>query len=102
VRGISPNSWFRHRDFLGPAPPTHSSPSKGRGILRVLVKALDKEITEIDLAIGRLVYDLYELTEDEIKTVKQSVWREKFEEMYGKLPGRDKAINIAKFCAKKS
>ncbi len=44
-------------------------------------KLLDKEITKIDRAIDRLVYDLYGLTEDEIKVVEQSVWGEKFEEM---------------------
>ena len=49
----------------------------------------------IDRAIDRLVYDLYGLIEDEIKVVEKSVWEEKFEEMYGKLPSRDSALRLA-------
>ncbi|MCL0048135.1 hypothetical protein M1N20_01620 [Dehalococcoidia bacterium] len=51
-------------------------------------KELDEEITKIDRAIDRLVYDLYGLTEEEIKVVEKSVFGEKFEEMYEKLPKR--------------
>ena len=39
--------------------------------------------------------DLYGLTEDEIKVVERSVWGDKFEEMYGKLPSRDSALRLA-------
>ena len=56
---------------------------------------LDEEITRVDRPIDRLVYDLYRLTEDEIKVVEKSVWGEKFEEMYGKLPSRDSALRLA-------
>ena len=35
-------------------------------------KNLDEEITRIDRAIDRLVYDLYGLTKDEIKVVEKS------------------------------
>ena len=52
-------------------------------------KKLDEEITRIDRAIDRLVYDLYGFTEDEIKVVEKSVWGEKFEEMYSKLPSKE-------------
>ncbi len=52
-------------------------------------KLLDKEITKIDRAIDRLVYDLYGLTEDEIQVV------EKFEEMYSKLPSKEEALKFA-------
>jgi len=45
--------------------------------------------------MDRLVYDLYGLIEDEIKVVEKSVWGEKFEEMYGKLPSRDSALRLA-------
>lgn len=48
-------------------------------------KKLDEEITKIDRAIDRLVYDLYGLTEGEIKVVEKSVFGKKFEEMYSKL-----------------
>jgi len=58
-------------------------------------KELDEEITRIDRAIDRFVYDLYGLTEDETKVVEKSVWGEKFEEMYGKLPSRDSALRFA-------
>jgi len=58
-------------------------------------KELDSEITKIDRAIDRLVYDLYGLTEDEIKVVENSVWGEKFDEMYSKLPSKDGALKLA-------
>ena len=58
-------------------------------------KELDEEITGIDRAIDRLVYDLYGLTEDEIKVVEKSVWGEKFEEMYSKLPSKEDALKLA-------
>jgi len=58
-------------------------------------KELDSEITKIDRAIDRLVYDLYSLTEDEIKVIEKSVWAEKFEEMYSKLPSKDEALKLA-------
>jgi len=58
-------------------------------------KKLDEEITKIDRAIDRLVYDLYGLTEDEIKVVEKSVWGGKFEEVYRKLPSRDSALRLA-------
>jgi len=59
------------------------------------VKELDEEIIRIDRAIDRLVYDLYGLTEDEIKVVEKSVWGEKFEEMYSKLPSREAALKLS-------
>jgi len=58
-------------------------------------KELDEEITRIDRAIDRLVYDLYGLTEDEVKVVERSVWSDKFDEMYGKLSSRDSALRLA-------
>ncbi len=58
-------------------------------------KELDLEITKIDRAIDRLVYDLYGLTEEEIKVVEKSVWGEKFEEMYAKLPSKEDALKLA-------
>lgn len=58
-------------------------------------KELDEEITKIDRAIDRLVYDLYSLTEDEIQVVEKSVWGEKFEEMYSKLPLKESALKLA-------
>ena len=58
-------------------------------------KKLDEEITRIDRAIDRLVYDLYGLTEDEIKVVEKSVWGEKFEEKYSKLPSKEDALKLA-------
>lgn len=58
-------------------------------------KELDEEITRIDRAIDRLVYDLYGLTEDEIKVVEKSVWGEKFEEKYSKLPSKEDALKLA-------
>jgi len=58
-------------------------------------KGLDKEITKIDRAIDRLVYDLYGLAEDEIKVVEKSIWGDKFEEMYEKLASRDEALRLA-------
>jgi hypothetical protein len=58
-------------------------------------KELDKEIIKIDRAIDRLVYDLYGLNEDEIKVVEKSVWGEKFDEMYSKLPSRGDALKLA-------
>lgn len=59
-------------------------------------KKLDEEITRIDRAIDRLVYDLYGLTEDEIKVVEKSVWGDKFEGMYSKLPSRESALKLSK------
>ncbi len=59
-------------------------------------RELDEEITKIDRAIDRLVYDLYGLTEDEIRVVEKTAWGEKFEEMYGKLPTRDSALRFVK------
>lgn len=58
-------------------------------------KELDKEITKIDRAIDRLVYDLYGLTEEEIKVVEKSVWGDKFEEMYRKLPSKEDALRLS-------
>jgi len=58
-------------------------------------KELDKEITKIDRAIDRLVYNLYGLTEDEIKIVEKSVWGDKYEEMYEKLPSRNDVLKLA-------
>lgn len=57
-------------------------------------KQLDEEILKIDRAMDRLVYDLYGLTEDEIKVVEKSIWGKKFDEMYGKLPSKDKALKL--------
>ena len=48
----------------------------------------DEEITKIDRAIDRLVYDLYGLTEDEIKVVEKSVWGDKFNEVYLRLASK--------------
>ncbi len=59
-------------------------------------KKLDEEITKIDRAIDRLVYDLYGLTEDEIKVVEKSVWGERFEEMYSKLLSKEDALELAR------
>lgn len=56
---------------------------------------LDEEILKIDRAIDRLVYHLYGLTEDEITVVEQSVWGDRFEEMYGKLPVKDIALKLS-------
>lgn len=58
-------------------------------------KILDEEILDIDRAIDRLVYDLYGLTDDEITVVEQSVWGDRFEEMYGKLPVKDVALKLS-------
>jgi len=58
-------------------------------------KELDKEITKIDRAIDRVVYDLYGLAENEIKVVEKSVWGDKFEEMYEKLASRDETLRLA-------
>ncbi|MCM8807774.1 MAG: N-6 DNA methylase [candidate division WOR-3 bacterium] len=58
-------------------------------------KKLDEEITKIDRAIDRLVYDLYGLTEEEIQIVEKSVWGEKFDEMYKKLPSKEDALKLA-------
>jgi Alw26I/Eco31I/Esp3I family type II restriction m6 adenine DNA methyltransferase len=58
-------------------------------------KELDEEILRIDRAIDRLVYDLYGLTEEEIQVVEKSVWGDKFEEMYSKLPSREAALKLA-------
>ncbi|MCL0078989.1 N-6 DNA methylase, partial [Dehalococcoidia bacterium] len=44
-------------------------------------KELDEEITKIDRAIDRLVYDLYGLTEEERKVVEKSVWGDRFEDL---------------------
>lgn len=46
-------------------------------------------------AIDRLVYDLYGLTEEEIKVVESSVWGGKFEEMYSKLPSKEEALKLS-------
>jgi|GEM_PF-3645958 len=59
-------------------------------------RKLDEEITEIDRAIDRLVYELYGLIEEEIKVVEESVWGDKFEEMYGKLPLKEEALGLSK------
>ena len=58
-------------------------------------KKLDEKITRIDRAIDRLVYDLYGFTEDEIKVVEKSVWGDKFEEMYSKLPSRESTLKVS-------
>jgi len=56
---------------------------------------LDEEITKIDRAIDRLVYDLYGLTEEEIQVVEKSVWGEKFEKLYKKLPSKEDALKLS-------
>jgi len=56
---------------------------------------LDEEILKIDRAIDRLVYDLYGLTEEEIQVVEKSVWGDKFEKMYSKLPSKENALKLA-------
>jgi len=61
-------------------------------------RKLDVEMTKIDRVIDRLVYDLYGLTEEETKVVEKSVWGEKFEEMYSKLPSKDEALKLAERC----
>ncbi|MCL0089895.1 N-6 DNA methylase [Dehalococcoidia bacterium] len=58
-------------------------------------KELDEEITKIDRAIDRLVYDLYGLTEEERKVVEKSVWGDRFEERYKKLPSRESVLKLA-------
>jgi len=58
-------------------------------------KELDEEILKIDRAIDRLVYALYGLTEDEIQVVEKSVWGDKYEEMYSKLPSKEDALMIS-------
>jgi len=58
-------------------------------------KILDEEILKIDRAIDRLVYDLYGLTEDEVKVVEQSVWGDKFERMYSMLPAKERALELS-------
>lgn len=45
--------------------------------------------------IGRLVYNPYGLTEDEIKTIERSVWGDKFEERYEELPDKNEALNLS-------
>jgi hypothetical protein len=57
-------------------------------------KELDEEILKIDRAIDRLVYDLYGLTEEEIQVIEKSVWGDKFEEMYSKLPSKENALKL--------
>lgn len=37
---------------------------------------------------------------EEIKTIEQSIWGKIFDEMYGKLADKDKAVNVAKFYSK--
>jgi len=61
----------------------------------VNARKLYEEITRIDRAIDRLVYDLYDLTEDEIKVVEKSVWGDRFEEMYSKLPSKEEALKLS-------
>lgn len=63
-------------------------------------KELDEEIIKIDRAIDRLVYDLYGLTEEEIKVVEKSVWEDRFEEMYSKLPSKESALKLAEVLKK--
>jgi Alw26I/Eco31I/Esp3I family type II restriction m6 adenine DNA methyltransferase len=63
-------------------------------------KELDEEIIKIDRAIDRLVYDLYGLTEEEIQVVEKSVWGDKFEEMYSKLPSKESALKLAEVLKK--
>ena len=58
-------------------------------------KELDEEILKIDRAIDRLVYDLYGLTEDEIKVVESSVWGDHFDYMYQKLPVKSETLQLA-------
>lgn len=38
---------------------------------------------------------MYGLIEDEITVVEKSVWGEKFDEMYGKLPSKEDALKVA-------
>jgi len=56
---------------------------------------LDNEITRVDRAIDRLVYELYGLTEEEVKVVEKSVWGDKFNDMYSKLPPGDVAVKLS-------
>jgi len=58
-------------------------------------KELDEETLRIDRAIDRIVYDLYGLTEDEIKVVEKSVWGDRFEEMYSRLPLKESALKLS-------
>jgi hypothetical protein len=37
---------------------------------------------------------LYGLTEEEIQVVEKSVWGDKFEEMYSKLPSKENALKL--------
>jgi len=37
---------------------------------------------------------LYGLTEEEIQVVEKSVWGDKFEEMYSKLPSKENALKV--------
>jgi hypothetical protein len=60
------------------------------------IKELDEEILRIDRAIDCLVYDLYGLTEEEIQVVEKSVWGDKFEEMYSRLPSKELALKLSK------
>jgi len=46
--------------------------SKGEKIINKLSKNIDADIEDLELEVDRLVYDLYELTEDEIKIVEES------------------------------
>lgn len=54
------------------------------------------ELLEIKRGIDRLVYDLYGLTEEEVKTVERTVWGQEFENMYGILPDIETANTISK------
>ncbi len=49
-----------------------------------------------NVAIDRLVYDLYGLTEEEIKVVEKSVWGGRFEEMNSKLLSKEDALELAR------
>ena len=51
--------------------------------------------TKIDRAIDRLVYNLYNLIEEEVKVVEKSVWGENFDEMYEKLPTKEEVLKLS-------
>jgi len=77
---------------------------KFKEVARALLHKEDNEPLRQELNILRVKIadkilqektNIWYLTEDEMKVIEKSVWGEKFEEMYGKLPSRDSALRLA-------
>jgi len=64
---------------------------------KIEILKTEDEIERIDRVIDRMVYNLYELTEEEIKIVEKSVWGNEFEEIYDKLPNRNTALSLSDY-----